>query len=349
MKAWILHGIDEIYFEETEKPIPKEGEVLVHVKTAGICGSDIPRIYQTGAHTHPLILGHEFSGIVEEIGDGTKEEWLGKRVAVFPLLPCGECVACKKKQYEMCRNYSYLGSRRNGGFAEYVTVPQKNLLLLSENVSYEAAAMLEPMAVAVHAMRRVKPLDSQTVLIYGLGTIGLLLLMFLKEAGVEHILAVGNKEAQKKACLEIGLREECFCDSRKQNVEHWVMEHTDGIGAEVLFECVGRNETISDAIRLAASAGEIVLLGNPDSDMLLEKMVYWNILRNQLTVSGTWNSSFTGDLQDDWHYVLERLEKKRITPEKLISHKFSLEELERGFHIMRDKKEDYVKIMCIIE
>ena len=91
-----------------------------------------------------------------------------------------------------------------------------------------------------------------------------------------------------------------------------------------------------------------MLVGNPYSDMQLEKEVYWKILRNQLTVSGTWNSSFAGEAQDDWHYVLERLEKERIAPEELISHRFAIEELEEGFHIMRDKSEDYVKIMGVI-
>ena len=153
MKAWVLHGVNDIRYEETERPVAPAGEVLVRVRAAGICGSDIPRIYDTGAHRHPLICGHEFSGCVESVGDGVDAAWIGKRVGIFPLIPCRECAQCKKQRYEMCSHYDYLGSRRDGGFAEYVSVPEWNLLALPDAVSYEAAAMLEPMAVAVHAMR----------------------------------------------------------------------------------------------------------------------------------------------------------------------------------------------------
>ena len=136
MKAWVLHDVNDLRLEEVPTPSPGEQEVLVAVKAAGICGSDIPRIYYTGAHTHPLIPGHEFSGEVVELGKGTDKNWLGQRVGVFPLIPCGECDQCRKKQYEMCRKYNYLGSRRNGGFAEDVAVPAWDLVSLSKHVSF---------------------------------------------------------------------------------------------------------------------------------------------------------------------------------------------------------------------
>ena len=348
MKAWILHEKGEMHYEKVKEPVLKENEVLVRVKAAGICGSDIPRIYQTGAHKMPLILGHEFSGQVVKTGSAESKKWINKRVGIFPLIPCQTCIVCQKEQYEMCRNYSYLGSRQNGGFAEYVAVPQENLIELPENVSYEEAAMLEPMAVAVHAMRRVMPTEKDTVVICGLGTIGILLLMFLKDVGVKHILVVGNKEFQKQTILKLGLPEECYCDGRNQDVNAWIMNNTNGVGANVFFECVGKNETFMQAINLTAPAGRVCLVGNPYSDMGLDKQIYWKILRNQLIITGTWNSSFTGKEDDDWHYVLKCLEEKRIEPRMLISHEFSLEELEQGFFVMRDKSEDYIKIMAII-
>ena len=100
MKAWVLHGISEIHFEEVDRPVPAENEVLVQVKAAGICGSDIPRIYQTGAHVHPLIPGHEFSGQVVCVGKNVDEEWLDQRVGIFPLIPCTDCTACRQQHYE---------------------------------------------------------------------------------------------------------------------------------------------------------------------------------------------------------------------------------------------------------
>ncbi len=346
MKAWILHNIGDIRLDVAEEPILKEHEVLVKVKAAGICGSDIPRIYQSGAYSHPLIPGHEFSGEVVKTGALADASWQGKRVGIFPLIPCRECPPCLKKQYEMCRNYSYLGSRRDGGFAEYAAVPEDNLIPLPDSISFEEAAMLEPMAVAVHAMRRIGVDVNDNVAICGVGTIGLLLYLFLRDANVKNIYVFGNKEFQKQTLLKLGLPKDCYCDIRREDVDLWLSERTGGVGADVFFECVGKNETLIQAVNQTSFAGKIMLVGNPFGDMSLKKAVYWKILRNQITVKGTWNSSFTGEESDDWHYVLERLKKKRIAPSELITHQLSMEDLEKGFQIMRDKTEDYIKIIA---
>jgi L-iditol 2-dehydrogenase len=350
MRAWVLHGINDLKLEDIAIPQLGEKEVLVKIEAAGICGSDIPRIYKTGAHAHPLVVGHEFSGVVVKVGENANKDWENKPVGVFPLIPCGKCIPCQNKQYEMCRNYSYLGSRSNGGFAEYVAVPEWNLIQLPEQVTYEVAAMLEPMAVAVHAMRRGL-IENNYIVIYGLGTIGLLMLMFLQEEKkcnrekIGNILVIGNKEFQRKKVLELGLEEKNYCDSKIENVEEWVLDRTAGIGADVFFECIGKNETFEQAVDLTAPSGKICLVGNPYSDMKLSKNVYWKILRNQLSITGTWNSSFRHDAGDDWNYVLEKLRDNRIKPEKLISHRFGIDDIDKGLKIMRDKSEDYVKII----
>lgn len=349
MKAYVLHDINDLRYEEVDVPKVKPEEVLVRVKAAGICGSDIPRVYWAGTYSYPLIPGHEFSGVVEEIGAEVDSSWKGKRVGVFPLIPCMECEPCRNQHYELCRKYSYLGSRTAGAFAEYVAVPEWNLIELPDNVSYESATMLEPMAVAVHAIQSMKPEKDDKVVVYGLGTIGILLVMFLVEAGTEQLLVVGNKDFQKKMALQLGIPEENYCDSRNQNVDEWISLHTNGLGADVSFECVGKNETISTVINSAAPNGRVQMIGNPASDIGFSKNIYWKILRNQLTVKGSWNSTFIHCDEDDWHYVLKRLKERRIQPEQFITHKFSAGELEQGFHIMRDKSEEYVKIMGLWE
>lgn len=358
MNAYVLHNIKDIRYEEVPLPVPAAHEVLVRVRAAGICGSDIPRIYQTGAHRHPLIPGHEFSGEVVAVGEDTDSAWRGKRVGIFPLIPCRKCDACRREQYEMCRDYSYLGSRRDGGFAEYVAVPEWNLLELPESVTYEEAAMLEPLAVAAHAMRGIlgddlenaehtlERLGELSVAVCGLGTIGLLLAMLLKDAGVKNLFLIGNKDFQKQCIERMGIAPECYCDSKTEDVSAWIAKQTAGRGVDVFFECVGKNETVLQAINFTAPTGRVMLVGNPYSDMNLDKQSYWKILRNQLTVKGTWNSSYTRKADDDWHYVLRLLEQGSIRPAQLISHLFELENLQQGLQIMRDKSEDYVKIMC---
>lgn len=348
MKAYVLYSNDDFRLETVPDPIPDENEVIIAVKAVGICGSDIPRIFKGEAHTYPLIPGHEFSGVVTKIGKNVDPIWNGKRVGVFPLIPCHVCEACNKSQYEMCNHYNYLGSRRNGGFAEMVAVPVENIIILPDQVSYEEAAMLEPMSVAVHAMRRIQLKQETTIAVCGLGTIGLLLLTFLREAGIINVLAIGNKDTQKAIVYGMGIAEEEFCDCRENDVDEWIMERTAGQGVEVFFECVGKNETFKLAVSNVTSGGKVILVGNPYTDMTLEKSIYWKILRKQLILSGTWNSSFVHNKQDDWHYVMERLQYNRINISELVSHRYLFDELGAGFSIMRDKKEDYVKIMGII-
>lgn len=372
MKANVLYDIGDIRYTEVPDPEPRPGEALVRVSFAGICGSDIPRIYQTGAHVMPLIPGHEFSGVVEKVGPDVDIQWTGKRVGVFPLIPCGKCGPCQQKRYELCRHYNYLGSRCDGGFAEYVRVPAANLIEIPGNVSMEAAAMLEPASVAMHAIRRAIPdfgVDgyasdpSLRIAVIGLGTIGLLLTSLLCGAGYQNVLVVGKKKFQRQTARKLGIPEEnifAAVSDEKQNrvnsqinsdtakndtLQDWFLQRTDGSGADIVFECVGRNETAVQAIDAAAPLGTVVFVGNPSSDMNFPRDVYWKILRNQLTVTGTWNSSFTGEETDDWHCVCKLIASGNEISEQLITHRFSLENLENGLLIMRDKTEEYIKIM----
>ncbi len=390
MKAYVLHDINDLRFEEVARPLLQAHSVLVRVEAVGICGSDIPRIFYHGAHRMPLIPGHEFAGTVVDVGSaiglGNRAEagagkstgagvqsagksaaksagnsgWLGKRVGIFPLIPCMSCPQCLKKQYEMCKKYDYLGSRSDGGFAEYVAVPEWNLLELPEQVSFEQAAMLEPASVAMHAIRSIAVASGRgdsgetagigaetTVAVCGLGTIGLLVAMQLKGMGVERVFVLGNKDAQRQMAARIGIEEACFCDTRKEDAKRWIMDQTDGAGVDVFFECIGKTEIVELGLEAAAAGGCVMLVGNPASDVALKRDVYWQILRKQLTVKGTWNSSFWHAEDDDWNLVLRAIKEGRIHPEELITHRFALQELYKGMEIMRDKSEDYVKIMAV--
>lgn len=348
MKSYVLHAINDFHYEDTEIQDLTDGTVLVKVHAAGICGSDIPRIYKNGTYHYPLIPGHEFSGEVVKCSSKVDSVWVGKRVGVFPLIPCMKCPQCRSKKYEMCTDYSYLGSRTDGGFAEYVRVPVWNLIELPECITYEQAAMMEPMSVAVHAIRRVfglKPLDSdETIAVYGLGTIGMLVVMFLHGMGYDNIIGVGNKDIQEKLFTEAAGEHSRYVDTRNIKFSEWT-KMSEGIDIAAVFECVGRSETIGESVLAAAPGGRVQLVGNPAGDIDLQRDIYWKILRRQLTVTGTWNSSFTHEAADDWNYVLSMLQKGMLHPEKIITHRFSMPELINGFEIMRDKSEPYMKIM----
>lgn len=349
MKSYNLHGINNIRFEEADKPVPNTDEVLVKVMAAGVCGSDIPRIYKTGAHVHPIIPGHEFAGIIDSVADERDSHLVGKRVGNFPLIPCMDCSQCKVKKYEMCRHYNYLGSRCDGGFAEYVKVPKWNLIELPDNVTYEQAALLEPLSVATHAMRNLLGQETnkdKSIIVWGIGTIGLMLVSILKAEGFNNITCVGNKQFQlEKAIKEIGIDSNqalLQSDDIKEKLQKISEE-----GFEYLFECVGKSETAEMVVDEAAPSGQIMFVGNPYSDMTFSKNVYWKILRNQLTIKGTWNSSYTKEETDDWHYVLNLLSSEKLKTDYMITHRYSLDKLVDGLELMRDKREDYIKIMYV--
>ena len=341
MNAWMLNAPGDIVYTEVDKPKLSFGDVLVAVKAVGVCGSDIPRIFVNGAHRMPLIPGHEFAGEVV-CAPGVKSHWMGKRVGVYPLIPCMKCKQCLERRYELCRAYDYLGSRSDGAYAEYVKVPAANLIELPENVSYEAGAMLEPLSVAVHAFRRVRPVSGERVLVWGLGTIGLLLVqILLANMDADDIYVCGNKEYQKERVTGLGIPEKHYFDSAG-DMSNFMAENK---GANVVFECVGKKETVSGCIDALLPGGRGVLVGNPASDIALEQNTYWKLLRNQLTISGTWNSSFLREDTDDWHYAVDMMAKGTIHPEQLITHRYSLEDADRGLRVMKDKTENYIKIM----
>lgn len=171
MKGYSLHAVNDLRYEELEYPECATGWCVVKVKAAGICSSDIPRVYTKGTYHFPTIPGHEFSGVVDKVADKENETLVGKKVGIFPLIPCRKCQQCKDGHYEMCSNYDYVGSRRDGGFAEYVAVPVWNLVELSDEISFEEAAMMEPLAVALHAIKIANVKNGDTVAIIGTGMI----------------------------------------------------------------------------------------------------------------------------------------------------------------------------------
>lgn len=349
MKAWVLDSVGNIELKDIDKPEARQGYVVVKVAAAGICGSDIPRIYKDGAHNMPLVPGHEFSGTVVDAVDADKT-WIGKRVGIFPLIPCKQCGPCMDRKYEMCRSYNYLGSRCDGGFAEYVSVPVWNLIEIPDGVALDQAAMLEPLAVSVHAIRQFVnegiDIKDKNIVICGLGTIGLMLLMFITELvdDMSRVYVIGSKESQKEKAILLGVLEDNYVDGKSEDVIEWAQKNMAG-GADIYYECVGTNKTISDGINMVKPGGFLQLIGNPASDMTFDKNTYWKILRNQITVKGTWNSSFTGREDDDWHYVIERLAKGTLPVNQLITGRYDMESFRYGLELMRDKSADYIKIL----
>lgn len=330
MKAYQLKSINHLEYTDVDFPALQKKWCIVKVKTSGICSSDISRIFSKGTYNFPTIPGHEFSGIVEKVACNEDSKWLGKRVSVFPLIPCNKCEQCKNHNYETCENYDYIGSRRDGAFAEYVTVPIWNLLELPKEVSFHEAAMFEPISVSMHAVKRAKVQKLDKVAVIGTGIIGLGSAQCTKLYGVEKVTVIGRNLDKLKLIEDIsGL------DYRINNFEKY----------DVVFEAVGSINSITQALDLVKPGGKVILMGNPQGDIFFNQDIYWSILRKQITLIGTWNSSYENVGKSDWYDVCSAIEKKRIEVLPLISHIFNQDELFEGLNLMKEHVQTYCKIL----
>lgn len=329
MKAYVLHGIGDLRYEDWPVPELQPGWALVKVLAAGICSSDIPRIFTKGTYHFPTIPGHEFCGRVEAVHDEADSGWVGKRVGVFPLIPCKKCPSCAKGQYETCGHYDYLGSRRDGGFAEYAAVPVWNLIELPDAVGDVQGALLEPAAVALHAVKRAEIQPGGSVCVVGTGAIGLLAGQWARLQGAGRAAVKGRSEVKRSLAEQCGL--EYLTDTGNEQFDRVV-------------EAVGSEAALAESIRLAAPGGRLVLMGNPDGPRTLSQDAYWRILRKQLTLTGTWNSSF-GNENSDWTQAVEALSGMKLRAEAVASHVWSGRALAKGLELMRGKREPYCKIV----
>lgn len=333
MKAYVLHAINNFPYEELALPSCPEGWVLVKVKASGICSSDIARIFTKGTYHFPTIPGHEFAGIVESVGSAKDQALVGKHVGVFPLIPCRNCTSCQEKRYEMCANYDYVGSRRDGGYAEFVAVPVWNLIELPKNIPFTSAAMLEPLAVGLHAAKMAHIQPRQSVAIIGTGMIGICAAQWAKILGAGEVVVIGRNETKRSLVESAELR--YVIQTSKDAIDQY----------DIVIEAVGTPDAIELSVYAVKAGGTLVLMGNPSGDITLTQNAYWRILRQQITLRGTWNSSYDGINPSDWTEVVAALEAKKIKVEHLITHCYPQEGLMEGLNLMKNRKEPYCKIM----
>src|SRR3989338_1284085 len=208
MKALVLHGPGELTYEEGwPMPVPKDGWALIRITYCGICGSDLPRTMVTGAHKHPLICGHEFSGVLEKPAKGSKRFKGGERVAVFPLIPCGNCPACENHEYFHCKSYNFLGSRCDGAFAQYCLAPEENLFVLPDSVDDRAGAFVEPLGVTRHLVRKSGFKKGESAIVMGAGSLRILTELWLQAIGASRVMLAGRSEESRKTGKKAGVRE----------------------------------------------------------------------------------------------------------------------------------------------
>ena len=328
MKAVVLKRNAFLSYRETDlREVP--GWYRIKVAFAGICGSDLGRGFRNGAYHYPLIMGHEFSGIVDECPDGGKIP-PGTRVAVYPLLPCGKCEPCREGYIQLCSHYDYFGSRRDGGFAQYVYVPGSNIIPVPDNVSLAEAALSEPAAVARHAVFSGPVPSGSRALVIGGGPVGLLAAQWLRIRGCGEVSVADIRQEKLDFASELG-----FVPLPSEELAGKYAGKFD-----LCVEACGSSETRNAAVVGCKRRGHVFLIGNPAGTLEMKPEVYSSILRKEISLNGSWNS-----LPDpDWKDVLAHAGKD-LDLKKLITAVRPLSRAEDAFGGILENREFHCKTL----
>lgn len=344
MKALLVEGVKELVYKDVSIPQIKENEVLIKVHACGICGSDIPRVTEGGVHSYPIIIGHEFSGEITELGTQVKNVKKGDRVTAAPLIPCYTCDNCAKGKPAMCMNYSFIGSRQNGAMAEYVVVPARNVVPIADNVSYEQAACIEPITVAIHGIERVKQLDSgKSAIVYGCGTIGILTLQCLKAKGIEQVYVIDIDETKLTLAKKLGAYK--TINSGKVDVSAYFEEHGK---VDYAFETAGVNALQTQILTLVKKNGHVVYIGTAQRDITIPASTFELILRGELNITGSWMSYSAPFPGNEWTAAVEYLKSGKVKVDEIITHTFPLAAGYEAFAALLEKEKKTLKVMYIM-
>jgi len=278
MKALLLSKYRQLEMAEVPTPSAGAGEVLIRVGACGICGSDVHGYDgSSGRRIPPIVMGHEAAGRIATVGAGVTGLAQGDRVTFDSTIYCGACGYCKRGEVNLCDHRQVLGVscgdyRRAGAFAEFVTVPARVVYKLPESISFAEAAMLEAVAVAIHAVALAEISAESTALVVGAGTIGVLILQALRAVGCKRVFVSDVDATRLKLAKELGAADVLLADTE---VVARILQRTGGVGVDVALEAVGRNETVSAAIASVRKGGTVVLVGNisPDVTLPLQKVV----------------------------------------------------------------------------
>lgn len=349
MKATRWYGIKDIRIEDIPEPTPKEDEVKVKVHWCGICGSDlheylagpifipVEKEHPVTKEKAPVVLGHEFSGEVVDIGSKVTKFKVGDRVVVEPIVACGECENCVVGKYNLCVTLGFHGlAGGGGGFAEYTTFPEKFIHKLPDNLSYEEGALVEPIAVALHAVRLSKIKAGDSAVVFGCGPIGLGMIQSLKAAGAKEVYAVEVAKTRKEKAIKFGATK--VLDPTQVDVPQEIKKLTGKGGVDVAFDAAGVQATLISALNSVRAGGQVVVTSiwekeagiNPNLFVIPEREIVGTIA-----------------YRDIFPAVIQLLSDKRISTDGWITKKISLDELvQGGFEELINNKDTHVKIMA---
>ena len=277
MKAAVLHSNEDIRFEDYPTPETTPGTVKIKVRATGICGSDIPRVLHNGAHFYPIVLGHEFAGDIVEVGQGVEGFKKGDTVSGAPLIPCMACPACQQGNYALCKNYSFIGSRRQGSFAEYVVIPAANAIKYDPALSYQHGAMFEPSTIAAHGLFHADYQGGGHVAVLGGGTIGLFTMQWARIFGAKSVTIFDIDNDRLSLAKAMGADAVINTAAQAANTAY-----------DYVFETAGSTATMTLAYEIAANKAKVCFIGTPHTPLTFTPKQWENLNRKEFQLTGSW-------------------------------------------------------------
>jgi len=337
MRALIYKGEKNLKLQKIHFPELKNGEALIQVAYAGICGTDL-NIFE-GKHPRaksPLIMGHEFTGILFQLkGKARKDLSVGQKVVIMPLLFCGNCRPCKEGYPHVCKNLRIIGVDTDGGFAEYVKVPQENVCPLPNSVSLRKGALVEPLAVGVHVLNRVPYHIRDIVVVSGFGPIGLIIALLLKKSGLRRIYIAEINGFRIDRAKELGFE---VIDANETNPIDFILKETNGDGADVVFEASGAPSSIGKVTQMVRCHGTVMLIGIPKE---IPRMDIADSIFKELSILTSRVYS-----KRDFDAALEMMAEGNFDGlEKMTTEEFMLEEGDRAFQFAVNSQNNQFKVL----
>lgn len=330
MKAGVLKRVDELVYTDVETPTISDTEILVRVRAASICGTDL-RIYhgsKTKGVRYPSIIGHEFAGDVVEAGSAVTAYAEGDHVCVDPVLPCGGCFYCLNGMENVCQNRVAIGYEYDGCFAEFVRIPEKfitqgNVQKLSKSLSYAAGALAEPLSCVINGQRKLDITVGETVVIIGAGPIGIMHMMVAKASGASKVIVSEPNEMRRRSVADFGA--DVTVDPIHESLQEVVLAHTDNLGADVVILAIGNPKVVNDAFAIARKGGRVSLFaGFSAGDM---PPVDVNLIHyNEIMVVGA-----SALQRRDMKTSVSLIESGAVDVEKLVTATYPLAQIEEAF------------------
>lgn len=333
MRAVIFEAPNKVSIEKSPYPVPGRGEVTIEVRACGLCGTDRHLFRGEFPARYPLIPGHEFAGVIAEVGPDSGSWRIGDRVTVDPNIACGQCYFCRRGQVNHCLNHQAIGVTRDGAFAEFVVVPARNVYAIEGDLTFEEAAMVEPLSCVVYGLRRLRLRAGDQVLIFGVGPMGLLLMQGCKHGGASTITVVDLDEKRLEVARSLGVTHTVLADDRQEAA----LREIAAYGYDAVIDATGVPGVVEGCFNYLKSGGRLLLFGVCPSQAKVAISPF-QVYRRDLEIIGTFALRYTFDA------ALALLQNRVVQVKPLIRPVLSLDDVP-GMLTVREGAVDVLKAM----